>query len=117
MAGLLLMVATLASPVNAVSHGWAHHEHESAHLVARTVPTAPETASLSATDDDHAHPDVVTVIRNESRTAALPVTHVVTVLDVKIGESGNRRAGATRTRLPGDPWPGPPPRLRAPPIA
>lgn len=116
-AALVLMIASLAAPASALSHGWAHHEHESAHLDGVGIPPAPGAMSASAPDDDHAHPDVVTVTRGEGRGSALPVTDVVPVPDVKFADVASGPAGAATARMPGDPWPGPPPSLRAPPIA
>ena len=116
-----LAAVVLATPASALAHGLAHHhlaaEHESGehHGAPEHVPAVEE----SDHGHEHAHPRVDRATRERTDDTAammLPMPAAVSIVDCATGLSTD--VLVPRPAFPpGDPHTGPPPRLRAPPLA
>ena len=121
LATVFLPLICLAPGVEALAHGWAHHvEHAGLSAAWSHQSTNDRAPAISEADgdDDHPHPVIDGVVRWGADRAAIVSRHQPVIA---VSEARSSRAGspwpARSARTPGDLSAGPPPRLRAPPIA
>lgn len=121
LAAVLLLLISLAPSGEALAHAWAHHVEHAGMSAASSHRSADDRAPAIAEadgDNDHPHPVIDGVVRwGTDRAAIVPRRQPA----IAVSEARSSRAGspwpARSARAPGDLSAGPPPRLRAPPIA